>query len=82
MEVDTYRSVETTLPWPDRVRLTAEVGARDFAVLRRNVEFSAAGREGFAQYLDKEVAEGRDPLHSMYFVWDLLTEEGAKSGGF
>lgn len=82
VEVDTYRSVEKTLPWPDRVKLTAEVGARDFAALRRNVEFLAAGRESFAQYLDKEVAEGRDPLHSMCFVWDLLTEEGAKAGGF
>ncbi|HRE45667.1 MAG TPA: hypothetical protein PKY87_17075 [Terricaulis sp.] len=82
VQVDTYQSVDKVLPWPERVTRTAEAGARDFAELRRNVDFLAAGREGFAQYLDKEIAEGRDPLSSMCFVWDLLTEQEAMSEGF
>jgi hypothetical protein len=77
--VDTYRSAELSLPWPERVTRTAEAGAKDFAELRRNVDFLKAGREGFAKYLDAELEQGRDPAASMCFVWYLLTEEEAKA---
>ncbi len=79
VEVDTYKSVEKTKPWCERVDRTAEAGERDFKALRRNVDFLAAGRDGFGRYMDIEVAAGRDPLNSMCFVWYLLTEEEAKA---
>jgi hypothetical protein len=82
VQVDTYQSVEKSLPWRERVERTAEAGARDFAALRSNVDFLAEARERFAEHLDAEVADGRDPLDSMFFVWDLLTEEEATAQGF
>ena len=82
VQVDTYQSVEKSLPWRERVERTAEAGARDFAALRSNVDFLAEARERFAGHLDAEVADGRDPLDSMFFVWDLLTEEEATAQGF
>jgi hypothetical protein len=82
VQVDTYQSVEKALPWRERVERTAEAGARDFAALRSDVNFLAEARERFAVHLDAEVADGRDPLDSMFFVWDLLTEEEATAQGF
>lgn len=82
VQVDTYQSVNKTLPWPERVTQTAQISALDFADLQRTVDFLAAGREGFARHLDKEVAEGRDPQSSMCFVWYLQTEQEAKTKGF
>lgn len=82
VQVDTYQSVEKSLPWRERVERTAEAGVRDFAALRSKVDFLAEARERFAEHLDAEVADGRDPLDSMFFVWDLLTEEEATAQGF
>jgi hypothetical protein len=77
VQVDTYRSVEKSLPWGERVVRTADAAARDFAALRSSVDFLAAGRESFAAQLDAEIAAGRDPRDSMCFVWDVLSEDEA-----
>jgi hypothetical protein len=79
VQVDTYQSVQKKLAWRERVERTAEAGASDFAELCSNLDFLAAGREGFAEHLDALSTEGRDPSASMCFVWYLLTEDEAKA---
>ena len=74
-------SVILTKPWRERVERTAEAGASDFAELCSNLDFLAAGREGFAKDLDALIAEGRDPSASMCFVWYLITEKEATDRG-
>ena len=81
VQVDTYQSVQKTLPWRERVECTAEASARDFAELFSNFDLLAAGREGFAKHFDALIAEGRDPGASMCFVWYLLTEDEAMARG-
>ena len=61
VQVDTHRSVPKTLPWRERVKRTAEASAIAFAELCSNLDFLAAGREGFAEQLDTLLRTGRDP---------------------
>jgi hypothetical protein len=59
------------------VERTAEASTNDCADLCSNVDFLAAGREGFANQFDAITTEGRDPGASMCFVWYLLAEDEA-----
>jgi hypothetical protein len=53
------------------------VAARDFAALQERFDFMAEGRKAFPRYLDNLLADGRDPVDAMCFVWDVLSEEEA-----
>ena len=81
VEVDTYQSAETSLPWRERVARTAEVAARDFTALRGKVDFLAEGWKGFPTPLSALVAEGGDPMQAMCFVWYSEGEEEAIAKG-
>jgi hypothetical protein len=70
VEVNTGVSAgNNALSWRDRVELSAEGALRDFAKLRAEVDFLAAGMEGFGKHLDAFRAEGGDPADAMCFVW-------------
>jgi hypothetical protein len=77
VDVDTYKSVDTTLPWQERVTRTAEVALRDFQALQARFDFISEGR-GFAA-LDALVAQGRDPADFICFVWYVMSEADAKA---
>jgi len=81
VEVDTYKSVDTALPWNERVERTAEAASRDFVALQERVDFIAEGRNAFPSYLDKHLADGRNLADLMCFVWDLLSEDEASAKG-
>ncbi len=70
VEVNTAKSAgSNALSWRERVELSAEAALRDFAKLRAEVDFMAAGMEGFGKYLDTFRVEGGDPADAMCFVW-------------
>ena len=79
VEVDTYKSVDKTLPWAERVSHTAKVALRDFEALKERYDFIAEGQAGFADYLDALVVTGRDPADFMCFVWNVLSEADEKA---
>jgi hypothetical protein len=81
VEVDTFKSVDKALPWKERVMATAEVALRDFGALQERFDFLAEGRKAFRDYLDKLLADGRDPADAMCFVWYVLCEDEASAEG-
>lgn len=81
IEVDTYKSVDKSLSWQDRVNRTAEAATRDFTALQERFDFMAEGRKAFPDYLDKLLADGRDPADVMCFVWYVLCEDEASAEG-
>jgi hypothetical protein len=82
VEVETHKSVASSLPWPDRVARSAEVAARDFAELCRRVDFLKAGQTGFPKQFADAIATGVEPAQFMCFVWYLETEEESLSGSW
>ena len=44
IEVDTYKSVPTSLPWGERINQTAAVARADFSRLLSKFDFAAEGR--------------------------------------
>ncbi|HEY1614687.1 MAG TPA: hypothetical protein VGF97_13450 [Rhizomicrobium sp.] len=81
VEVDTYKSVDKAMPWNERVIATAEAASRDFGALQKRFDFMGEGRKAFPGYLDKLLADGRDPADAMCFVWDVLCEDQASAKG-
>lgn len=78
VDVDTYKTVDKTLPWTERVSRTAEVALRDFEAQQR-YDFVAEGRVGFAAHLDALVAQGGDPTDWICFAWYVLSEADEKA---
>jgi hypothetical protein len=64
--------VDKALPWKERVVGTADAASRDFIALQERFDFMAEGRKAFPSYLDKLLADGRDPAEEMCFVWYVL----------
>ncbi len=77
VEVDTYRTVPTDLPWLERVSGTAAAAVSQFQLLREKSDFIAEGRLGFARYLDAFEMKGGDLNEIMCFVWYVRSEEKA-----
>ncbi|HEY3779273.1 MAG TPA: hypothetical protein VGL35_14575 [Rhizomicrobium sp.] len=71
VEVDTYKSVPTSLPWQERVDQTATVALADFSRLLSKFDFVAEGRRSFAEHFKRLEAEGGDPTQMICFVWYL-----------
>jgi hypothetical protein len=71
VQVDTYKSVSTSLPWQEQVDQTAIVALADFSRLLLDFDFVAEGRGAFAEHFNRFVAEGGDPVQTMYFAWYL-----------
>ena len=69
VEVDTYKSVPTSLPWTERVEQTAATALSDFAQLSSRFDFLAEGRRSFAESFKKIERRGGDPAQFMWFVW-------------
>jgi hypothetical protein len=77
VEVDTYKSVPTSLPWPERVEQTATVALADFSRLLSKFDFVAEGRRSFAEHFKHLEARGGDLAQTMCFVWYLDDGEPA-----
>jgi hypothetical protein len=75
VEVDTYQSVPTTLPWAERVRQTADVALTGFARLASDHDFLQEGRRGFPTLLQELEEQGGDPADAMCFVWYVAEPE-------
>jgi len=75
VEVDTYKSVPTSLPWQERVEQTATVALADFSHLLSKFDFVAEGRRSFAEHFKRLEAEGGDLNQTMCFVWYLDDDE-------
>jgi hypothetical protein len=73
VEVDTYRTVPSTLPWAERVTRTAEAALADFRGLQTRFDFIAEGRTCFEEVFQKWEAKGGDPASAMCFVWYVTT---------
>jgi hypothetical protein len=73
VEVDTYKSVPSDLPFKVRVDRTAEAASAAFEIFRREVDLLAEGRNAFpdplAGYDDEAVRE------LMWFVWYVRSDE-------
>jgi hypothetical protein len=69
IEVDTFRSVSSDLPWPERVEQTAVAALSQFLALQQFYDFIAEGQSSFGQALDGYRADGRDPRDALCFVW-------------
>ncbi|MFN3465026.1 MAG: hypothetical protein ACK4X1_13215 [Terricaulis sp.] len=74
IEVDTYKTVDSKLPWDERVSQTAAVALRDFAMLKQRFDFVAEGMKGFAKHLKAFTAAGGNLDDAMCFVWYLHDE--------
>ena len=73
LQVDTYQTVVSSLPWAKRVTRTAESALADFRDLRTSYDFIAEGRKAFAEEFRKWDAKGIDPAAAMCFVWYVTT---------
>jgi hypothetical protein len=82
VEVETHNSASSSLPWPERVALSADAALRDFAELRRTVDFLKAGQDGFPNQFAEATANGLNPEQFMCFVWYLQTEEESLAGSW
>jgi hypothetical protein len=67
--VDTFRSVSSDLPWPERVEQTAVAALSQFLALQQCYDFIAEGQSSFGPALDGYRADGRDPRDALCFVW-------------
>ncbi len=77
IEVDTYQSVPTTLPWQERVSQTATVALTDFLRLSSKFDFIAEGRSAFAEHFKQLEGPSPDPAQAMCFVWYVDDGEDA-----
>jgi hypothetical protein len=71
IEVDTYKSVPTSLTWQERVNQTAAVALADFSRLLSRFDFVAEVRRSFPGALQTLETEGGDPSQAICFVWYL-----------
>jgi hypothetical protein len=76
VQVDTFQSVPSDLPWAERVARTAEVALSDFQELRTRYDFIAEGRVFEEEFLKWE-AKGGDPAEALCFVWYVTTPSRA-----
>lgn len=74
VEVDTYKSVPSSLPYEERVAKTAIVALRDFNRLREEVDFVAEGRSAFEDVLGRYEVQGGALSDIMCFVWYVSAE--------
>jgi hypothetical protein len=74
VEVDTYKSVPSDLPFNVRVDRTAEAASRVFETLSREVDLLAEGRSAFPNVLESYDDEALRDL--MWFVWYVSSGEG------
>ena len=71
IEIDTSKSVSTSLPWPERVAQTAETALAEYSQLPSKFDFLAEGHDAFPKpFADFEKQWG-DPADGMCFVWYL-----------
>ena len=70
VEVDTYKTVSTSLSWNEQVNLAAAVALKDFETLKTTTNFIEEGRKGFPNHLNNKNIE-----KTMCFVWYLSTKE-------
>lgn len=83
VEVDTYQSVPSDLPWAERVARTSEAALADFRELQSRHDFIAEGRAAFEEEFEKWEAKGGEPAEAMCFVWYVTTpSEEAKTASF
>lgn len=73
IDVDTSRTVSSSLPWPERVIRAAEAALSDFQELRASYDFLAEGRTAFAHEFETREADGGDLAAAMCFVWYVTT---------
>lgn len=73
VEVDTYPTVPSNLPWAERVTRTADAALADFRELQTRWDFMAEGRTGFEEEFQKWEANGGDTASAMCFVWYVTT---------
>ena len=69
VEVDTFKSVPSDLPWDQRVERTAVEARSQFADLQQRYDFISEGRSTFGSYLDEFETSGGDANDAMCFVW-------------
>jgi hypothetical protein len=74
ISVDTSRSVPSELPWERRVEQSALIAFADFENLKTNHDFLSEGRDGFAEILEKAIAQGCNLDEVMCFVWYVSAE--------
>jgi hypothetical protein len=79
IEVDTYKSVSTFLPWQERVVRTANAALSSYAKLRLNCDFLAEGRRAFPKAFADYEHLGRAPADAMFFVWYFASFEETQS---
>src|SRR5947209_2773874 len=76
VDVDTYKTVPTDLPWADRVSCTASTAIAEFQQLCDKYDFVAEGRSAFAAHLEEFEAQGGDINEALCFVWYVEAETG------
>jgi hypothetical protein len=77
VEVDTYKSVSTDLPWAERIDQTALAASSQYQDLQDRYDFIAEGRSAFGRHLDEFEADGGDLCDVMYFVWYVEANQDA-----
>jgi hypothetical protein len=74
VQVDTFRLLPSTLPWPELVERTADEALLQFKALRIQYDFIAEGRKSFKDTIEQFEASGGDLEKAMCFVWYLEAE--------
>ena len=79
VDVDTYVDVEKSLPWPERVALTARSALVRFTNLPNAASLVAEARTTFGSHLTEAETAGHVLPDLMCFVWDVLDEDQARA---
>jgi hypothetical protein len=61
IDIDTYKTVLETLPWSERVELSAAEALKAYALLSQTKDFLAEGRNNFDHLAEFEKAEAHYP---------------------
>ncbi len=69
IEVDTYKSVSTSLPWQERVDQTAAITLADFSRMCTEADFLTEGRNAFPAAFAEFEGKGQDATQARCFVW-------------
>jgi hypothetical protein len=79
LEVDTYKSVPTSLSWRERVVRTAQAALEQYEHLRRESDFLAEGESAFPETFASYRQLGLNPADAMLFIWYFETFEETQS---
>jgi hypothetical protein len=76
IEVDTHKTVQEGLSWPERVAATASAALEQYKQLISQHDFLAAALAAFPGHVEAFEKSGGDTSEALWFVWYVEAQPG------